>query len=188
MWKPFEVSSGQRVFGRLEQLTYSQLGSCSHKDPHLQHPPPPPAFRPRKRFIVQAGSNASEDWFWLVHCTASETLTFLQGLHLELVSCAGTTRLGRSLARLCDWTRLSLYGLQDCWSCQTVICQSLADIFKPEHKQERANDWCKGLSKMPVMFQLSTNSLTGKRCISQCPESIWRTKTISIFLSKVSFS
>lgn len=188
MWKPFEVSSGQRVFGRLEQLTYSQLGSCSHKDPHLQHPPPPPAFRPRKRFIVQAGSNASEAWFWLVHCTASETLTFLQGLHLELVSCAGSTRLGRSLARLCDWTRLSLYGLQDCWSCQTVICQSLADIFKPEHKQERANDWCKGLSKMPVMFQLSTNSLTGKHCISQCHESIWRTKTISIFLSKVSFS
>jgi len=96
-------------------------------------PPLPLPLRPRKRFIVQAVSNASEAWFWLAYCTASETLTFLQGLHLELVSCSGWARLGRSLARLCDWTRLSLYGPQDGWKCQTVICQSLADRFKPDH-------------------------------------------------------
>lgn len=68
--------------------------------------------------------------------------------------------LGRGGAwpRLCDWARLSLYGLQDGRSCQTVICQSLAGTFKPEHKRGQARDWCKGLSEMSVMFQRSTNN------------------------------
>lgn len=36
-------------------------------------PAPPPALGPRKRFIVQAGSEAREAWFWLARCAASET-------------------------------------------------------------------------------------------------------------------
>lgn len=96
-------------------------------------PAPPLALGPRKRFIVQAGSESREVWFWLARCAASETLTFLQGLHLELVSCSGCAEQGRGLAQLCDWPRLRLYGPRDGWNCQTVIRQSLAYRFKPEH-------------------------------------------------------
>lgn len=95
-------------------------------------PAPPLALGPRKRFIVQAGSESREVWFWLARCAAAETLTFLQGLHLELVSCSGCAEQGRGLARLCDWPGLSLYGPRDGWNCQTVIRQSRAYRFKPE--------------------------------------------------------
>lgn len=55
-----------------------------------------PPQDPEKGFIVQAVSNvnASEACFWLAHCTLSQTLTFLQGLHLELVSCWAGQRRG----------------------------------------------------------------------------------------------
>ena len=143
----------------------------------MRTPAPPPALRPRKRFIVQAGSEASEAWFWLARCAASETLTFLQGLHLELVSCSGCAGLGRSLARLCDWARLSLYGPRDGWSCQTVICQSLAIRFKPEHNaREKAHDWWKGVSKEPVIFQSFANNHAANLGISQSAGPIQGTK------------
>lgn len=127
--------------------------SRSHEHPHLQPQPLPPALGPRKRFIVQAGSESREAWFWLAHCAASETLTFLQGLHLELVSCSGYAGQGRHLAQLCDWAELSLYGPQNSWNCQTVIRQSLAYRFKPEQRAgEKAYDWCRVTSKKWAMF------------------------------------
>lgn len=116
--------------------------------PPTPNHPSPRALGPRKRFIVQAGSKPSEAWFWLVRCAASETLTFLQGLHLELVSCSGCAGQGRSLARLCDWARLSIYGPQDGCNCQTVICQSLTYQFEPSVIRERAYDWCKSVSEV----------------------------------------
>lgn len=106
----------QAVFGMTTTITTttcSQLCSCSPEHPHTPIPAPPPALGPRKRFIVQAESESTEAWFWLARCAASETLTFLQGLHLELVSCSACAEQGRSLAQLCNWARLRLYGPRD---------------------------------------------------------------------------
>lgn len=104
-------------------------------------------------------------------------LTFLQGLHLELVSCSGCAGQGRSLAQLCDWAGLRLYGPQDGWNCQTVIRQSLAYRFKPEHNaRERAYDWCKVVSKKPAMFQSHINNPAANLGISQSAEPIQRMK------------
>lgn len=128
-----EVTWVLTVCGRIQLLSRCQRCSCSHKHPPPSTAPAPPlALGPRKRFIVQTGSESREVWFWLARCAAAETLTFLQGLHLELVSCSGCAEQGRGLARLCDWPGLSLYGPRDGWNCQTVIRQSLAYRFKPE--------------------------------------------------------
>lgn len=110
------------------------------------HPPTAPRLK-KGSLCKKRAMQASDACFWLAHCTPSETLTFLQGLHLELVSCSGWAAQRRSLAQLSDWARLSLYGPQDGWNCQ--ICQSLADIFKPEHKARPSSlvwnnncQWC----------------------------------------------
>lgn len=135
-------------------------------------PAHPPAVEPRKRFIVQARSEASEAWLWLVCSAASETLTFLQGLHLELVSCSGCAGQGRSLARHCDWARLSLYGPHDGWDCQTVICQSLAYRFKPEHNARESLWLVQKASDASVFYKQSSDKFS----ISQFAEPIERTK------------
>ena len=141
--------------------------------------PPSPALRPRKRFIVQAGSKPSEAWFWLVRCAASETLTFLQGLHLELVSCSGCAGQGRSLAQLCDWVRLSIYGPQDGCNCQTVICQSLTYRFEPGIIRQRAYDWCKGVSE--VTSQAFTSNRAANLGISQSAAELFREQRSVMF-------
>lgn len=129
----FKVIQG--AFGWLERVTCGQLGSFSHKHPLLQYLPLP-CPQAQKRIIVQAGSEARKAWFWLECCAASKTLTFLLGLHLELVSCSSCIGQGRSLAKVCDWPRLSLYGPQASWNCQTVIRQSQAYRFKLEHNMK----------------------------------------------------
>lgn len=129
-----EATSVSSVFGPIQLLTCCQCCSHSHK-----HPPPfcctssSPCPRAQKKVHCAGRSESRGVWFWLARCAASETLTFLQGLHLELVSCSGSAEQGQGLAQLCDWPRLSLYGPRDGWNCQTVIRQSLAYRFKPEH-------------------------------------------------------
>lgn len=79
-----KVTPVQGVFGWLEQLTYSQLCSCSHE--HRQLCPSPCPWAQKK--LHCAGRERGKRGLVLVTALC---FTFLQGLHLELVSCSGCT-------------------------------------------------------------------------------------------------
>lgn len=72
-----------------EYLTSNQLCLCSYENPHPLNRPSP---RGAQKKALCAGRERG--WFWLACSAASETLTFLQGLHLELVSCSGCAGQG----------------------------------------------------------------------------------------------